>query len=525
MKTKVLDGLVAKNVGSPEHDSRNTGIRHVGLRKTSPIGKHAVVVGAGMSGLSAAQALVNHFEEVTVLERDDLSSGALARPGVPQGKQVHGLLGGAIKALEELFPGFARDLVQAGAVAVNPGFDILLEYPNLDPFPRSKWNWFIYSLTRPLIELTMRRRLEQRRNVTLRGGSRAQEIVGTPDGALVTGVRVETPDGSQETIPADLVIDASRHGALTSSFLSAAGQPVPEETTIGVDIRYGTGLFALCPGALSEFKAVVTFPEAPERVHYGYLVPVENACHQLLLVGRGEDAPPTDGRAFLDYARNLGTPTIYDAMKGAKPLSEIARYGFPESKWRHFGRLDRFPRGLLPTGDAICRLNPVYGQGITVAAQEANTLRRLLSTHTAKDPLATLAREFLAEAEALIEQPWAISAIPDFIYPQTRGQRPEDLEYRLKSQLALTRIATRDASVYKLLAEVRHLLKPLTVLDEPELVRRVEAEMAREHYRPYSPAQSPNSQMSLIPLRGRFKFTHTLMEHPGGEFGCRRSLY
>jgi flavin-dependent dehydrogenase len=167
-------------------------------------------------------------------------------------------------------------------------------------------------------------------------------------------------------------------------------------------------------------------------------------------------------------------------MKGAKPLSEIARCGFPESKWRHFGRLDRFPRGLIPTGDAICHLNPVYGQGITVAAREANTLRRLLSTHTAKgDPLATLAREFLAEAEALIEQPWAISAIPDFIYPQTRGQRPEDLEYRLKSQLALTRIATRDASVYKFLGEVRHLLKPLTVLDEPELVHSGSGDDAR----------------------------------------------
>jgi hypothetical protein len=64
------------------------------------------------------------------------------------------------------------------------------------------------------------------------------------------------------------------------------------------------------------------------------------------------------------------------------------------------------------------------------------------------------------------------------------------LEYRLKSQLALMRIAARDASVYKLLSEVRHLLKPLTVLDETELVRRVEAEMARQHYRPNLPAQS-----------------------------------
>src|SRR5215470_8995678 len=112
-------------------------------------------------------------------------------------------------------------------------------------------------------------------------------------------------------------------------------------------------------------------------------------------------------------------------MEGTRPLSKIARYGFPRSKWRHFARLDRFPSGLLPIGDAICSLNPVYGQGITVAVQEANILRHLLSTNAMQaDPFATLAKQFLGEAEALIEQPWTISAIPDFIYPQTRGERP-----------------------------------------------------------------------------------------------------
>jgi hypothetical protein len=166
-------------------------------------------------------------------------------------------------------------------------------------------------------------------------------------------------------------------------------------------------------------------------------------------------------------------------MEGARPLSKIARYGFPGSRWRHFGRLERFPYNLLPTGDAICSLNPVYGQGITVAVQEANILRRLLSTNVMKaDPFATLAKQFLSEAEALIAQPWTISAIPDFIYPQTRGERPDDLEGRLNAQFALGRIATRDASIWKLLSEVRHLLKPLAVLEEPGLVRRVEAEIA-----------------------------------------------
>jgi hypothetical protein len=279
-------------------------------------------------------------------------------------------------------------------------------------------------------------------------------------------------------IPADLVIDASKHGSLTLSFLKSTGHPVPEETTIGVDIRYATALFELRHGALGEFKANVTLPKAPESVNAGYLLPAENNCYQLLLIGRGDDIPPTDGAAFLEYARKLGTPSIYNAMKGAKQLGEVARYGFPESKWRHFGLLDRFPRGLLPTGDAICCLNPIYGQGITVAVLEATAMRRLLKVNARKtDPFATLGSHFLTEVEALLEDPWALSAIPDFVYPETRGKRPEDLDDRLQFQNALFHLTTRDADLVELLAEVRHLLKPMSVLNDPDIVRRVEAEM------------------------------------------------
>jgi 2-polyprenyl-6-methoxyphenol hydroxylase-like FAD-dependent oxidoreductase len=229
---------------------------------------------------------------------------------------------------------------------------------------------------------------------------------------------------------------------------------------------------------MEQFKAILTFAKAPDGAHSAVLLPVENNCYQLLLTGRGDDAPPADGDEFLAYAQKLATPSVYNAMKGAKRLSEVSRYGFPESKWRHFAQLNRFPQNLLPIGDAICSLNPIYAQGITVAVQEANVLRRLLSTNAAQaDPFSTLAQQFLSEAEALIEGPWTMSAIPDFLYPQTRGERPDDLEYRLKSQLALTRIATRDASVWEVVSEVRHLLKPLAVLGEPGLARRVKEEM------------------------------------------------
>jgi 2-polyprenyl-6-methoxyphenol hydroxylase-like FAD-dependent oxidoreductase len=447
-------------------------------RRVSHVGKQAIVIGAGISGLAAARALADHFDQVVMLESDQFPAVATPRPGAPQGKQVHGLLGGAIAALEELFPDFAQDLAQAGAVRVNPGSEILQEMPGMDPFPLCKWDWCIYTLTRPLIEQTLRRRVERHTNISLRGGCRALGIVGILDELLVTGVRYDTGNGT-EILSADLVVDASRHGGLTMSFLEAAGLPAPEETTIGVDIRYGTALYELADDAIAQFKAIVTFAEAPDRVHSAYLLPVENNCYQLLLVGRGDDAPPADGDEFLAYARKLPTRSVYNAMRGAKRLSEVARYAFPESRWRHFAQLDSLPQNLLPIGDAICCLNPIYGQGITVAVQEANMLRHLLSTNAAQcHPLASLARQFLTRADALVKEPWAMSALPDFIYPQTRGERPVDLEHRLNSQLALTRMATRDPAVWKLMSEVRHLLKPLAALEDPGLIRRVEAELA-----------------------------------------------
>jgi 2-polyprenyl-6-methoxyphenol hydroxylase-like FAD-dependent oxidoreductase len=447
-------------------------------RKASHIGKQAIVIGAGISGLAAARALADHFDRVVVLESDQLPDLATPRPGVPQGKQAHGLLGGAIEALEEMFPDFVQDLARAGAVPINPGFEILQEMPGMDPFPLGKWDWCIYALTRPLIEQTLRRRVERHNNISLRRGCRVLGILGTSHGSFATAVRVETTSGT-EILPADLVVDASRHGGLTTSFLQAAGLPTPEETTIGVDIRYGTALYALPDDALGQFKAIVTFAKAPEGVHSAYLLPVKNNSYQLLLVGRGDDAPPADGDEFLAYTRKLATDSVHNAMKGAKRLNEVARFGFPESRWRHFAQLDRFPQNLFPIGDAICLLNPIYGQGITVAVQEANILRRLLSANAAEGhPPAMLARQFLTKAEALLKEPWAMSAVPDFIYPRTRGERPADLEQRLNSQFALTRLATQDPAVWELMSEVRHLLKPLAALEEPGLVRRLEAEMA-----------------------------------------------
>lgn len=443
---------------------------------SSTIGRRAAVVGAGMAGLPAACALADCFEQVIVLERDALPAAASHRAGTPQARHTHGLLQGGQHALCTLFPGFEEDLAAAGAVPLRVGLDVRLEQPGFDPFPKRDLGLVTYAMSRPLIEFAVRQRVEQHANITLREHCRAQELVASPDGGAVSAIRFENGDGRSETLAADLVVEASGRANLTLGLLEATGRPRPEATTIGVDICYGTAIFAIPDDRPSDWKGVMTFNAPMEGGLGGIMLPLEGNRWIVTLVGRHGEKPPADRDGFLAYAQRLRTSTIYDAIKRADQLGEITRFGFPASVWRHFEDFEEFPRGLLPIGDAICRFNPVYGQGMSVAAQQACLLRELLQRDgDESDGLAGLAPAFFAEAAALIESPWALAAVPDLAHPQTEGQRPEDLEQTLAFSAALIHLAAEDPAVHKLLFEVLHLLKPHSGLRDPDLVERVKA--------------------------------------------------
>jgi len=164
--------------------------------KKSSFGKRATVVGAGLAGLSAARALSDYFDEVLILDRDELPDEITPRPGVPQGKQPHALLGGGLKALENLFPGFGNQLMRAGAEPIDPGFDMLNEIPGQDVWPRIKLGLRTYSMSRPLIERTLRRRVERIGKIKLRGGCRVLNVVSKSNVRAATGIHCQLVDGS-----------------------------------------------------------------------------------------------------------------------------------------------------------------------------------------------------------------------------------------------------------------------------------------------------------------------------------------
>jgi 2-polyprenyl-6-methoxyphenol hydroxylase-like FAD-dependent oxidoreductase len=448
------------------------------------LGRRALVIGAGMSGLAAAGALAKHFERVIVLERDGLADHPSHRAGTPQSRQLHGLLSGGLEALCRIFPGFDKDLAAAGAAPIREAADIREEVPGFDPFPRRDFGRVLYGASRPLLERTLRRRARTLRNVVIRDRCRILELVTSADRRSIAGARYEEIDGRRETVSADLVIDASARGTLTLAALDALGLARPRETSVGVNIGYATAAFEI-PGQGPDWKAVLTFPSAPSDSRCGFLLPVEENRWMVCIAKLQCPRPPLDLGEFLDAARRLRTRTIYDMIKNAKPAGMPQRFGFPASSWRHFETVVGFPQGLIPIGDAVCRFNPIYGQGMSVAAREASILADLLRRY-AGDPggLAGLPRDFLVEAQPWIAGAWSMSAIPDLAYPQTRGERPTDLEQKLSFVSGLYRLAARDPDVHKLLVAVRHIARPHDALHEPRLADRVRAEMAAAPLQP-----------------------------------------
>jgi 2-polyprenyl-6-methoxyphenol hydroxylase-like FAD-dependent oxidoreductase len=435
------------------------------------LGKRALVLGAGIAGLSAARVLSSHFGQVSLLERDLLPKEPASRSGTPQAPHAHALLAGGLQALQSLFPNFVQDLLDAGAVRTRVGKEIRQERPGFDPFPSRDLGFDAFFMSRPLLEAVTRRRVLENPNIEILAQHRATEIVVSASTLGVEAVRCDREGGEAVTIDADFVVDATGRGGLTLQLLDRLGLEKPKETEIGIDQAYSTIMVERPQDRELSWAGAIFLPKAPETSRGGLIFPIEKQQWILSIGGNHGDVPPGDKEGFLDFVKSFRTSTIYDAVRNARPTADIVRFRLPASSRRHFERLETFPTGLLAMGDAVCRFNPIFGQGMSVAAREAVILDRLLHEEV---PSKLLASRFFTAIQPTLDAPWSV-AESDFIYPATRGIRPPDFGLRLQYNIGLTKLAAQDAEVHKLLAEVQHLLKPLSALREPALAARVMA--------------------------------------------------
>ena len=437
------------------------------------IGKRAIVIGAGIGGLSAARALVNSFEEILVLEREVLSPVIAPRAGIPQGRHPHSLLPGGVHALSELFDRFPELLRDAGANVTDFGKRMRYEFPGQDALPEREIGIEVHICTRPLVESVVRRCVAAYKDIVILDGRRVTDYLSSLDGSAVTGARCETRGGTVENYVADLVVDASSRGELTLEFLRSVGRAQPPETTIGVDLNYATSIVEFPDGQPDELT-ILTFPNAPDSTRTGVLVKREDGLFFAAMCGRGVDTPPTEWKAFVEFASTLPSDTIHRALKRASLHGKIVQFAFPESRWRHFDQVDRWPRGLIAIADAVCRFNPVHAQGMTVAAKEAVVLRAILAGRRGStNPLEGLMEELMAKINPVIDNVWGLAALPDLAFPDARGRRPEGLDEALEYQSRLVKVALLDHSVHKLLLEVVGLITPAEALRAPDVVDKV----------------------------------------------------
>jgi 2-polyprenyl-6-methoxyphenol hydroxylase-like FAD-dependent oxidoreductase len=435
---------------------------------TGQIGDRAVVLGASMAGLLAARVLADAYAQVMVIDRDELPQADAHRRGVPQGRHVHGLLARGQQALEELLPGLTAELTAQGVPAGDMLADTRL-YLSGHRLRRAPTGLVVLCASRPVLEGHVRARVRAIPNVRFLDRCDILGLGTTPDDRRVTGARVlRRADGSAEQVlGADLVVDATGRGARTPMWLEALGYPRPREERVGIGLGYATRTYRLPPDALGGDLAVMQ-AATPEHPRTGGLQLLEGGRWMLTLGGILGDHPPTDPDGFLGFARSLQFPDIYETVRDAEPLDGPVAFRFPASVWRRYERLRRFPDGLLVLGDAVASFNPIYGQGMSVAALEALTLRRHLEDGTRPHP-----RRFFADLARVVQVPWEIAAGGDLVFPDVQGRRTPKGRLLNAYIARLHAAAARDAGLADAFVRVAGLVAPPQTLLHPRVAVRV----------------------------------------------------
>ncbi|HEY4668628.1 MAG TPA: hypothetical protein VIH05_02520 [Tepidiformaceae bacterium] len=426
---------------------------------------HAIVLGASMCGIVTARALAEHFDRVTVIERDRIPEIGEHRRGVPQSRHTHGLLIRGAQILEELFPGFSDDVIARGGISGDPGSAIRNVGDGVRAISHPSGLTGLLG-DRPTFEGVARARLAALPNVEIVEGTQAIGLMATTDRTRVTGV-VTVPDGGDETTerPANLVVDSTGRGSRLGSWLESLGYERPREELVKIDVSYTTRLFRREPDG--EWLGAI-IPATPGCPRAGALLAVRKDTWIVTLAGYlGEHAPaPLD--EFMDYARRLPTPDIPELLAGAEPLDDGLSTKFPASRRLRYEDLQRFPEGLLVTGDAICSFNPVYGQGMTVAATEAIALRETLleGEHD-------LAKRFFKRASKAVDVPWSIAVGNDLRIPGVEGRLTPAVRFVNWYVSRLNRVAATDPVVATAFTRVVHMVEPPPSIMKPAIARRV----------------------------------------------------
>jgi 2-polyprenyl-6-methoxyphenol hydroxylase-like FAD-dependent oxidoreductase len=423
----------------------------------------AVVIGAGVAGLLAAHVLAERYDEVTIVDRDHLPDLDQARHGVPQGAHAHALLARGQHLLEARFPGLTAELSADGATIGDVLADVRLHLSG-HRLRSAPTGLTAISVSRPFLEGHLRRRVTQIQSITVRDHCDVVGVTATADRRRITGVRIiPRRDGSaEEVLTCDAVVDASGRQSRLPSWLAHLDIGPPTETRVDVKLGYASRHYRLDRAALDGDIAVI-YGMTAERPRGGGLAVLENGTGIATLAGLGDDRPPTDPQRFNEFARSL--PDIHAVIQDAEPIDDPTPFRFPASTRRHYERHRHLPDGLACVGDGFCNLNPVYGQGMTLAALGADALDRHLARHGRIRP-----HRFHRQLASRIAPAWQMVTAADLALPDVDG-RPSPAQRLLGAYVHRLHVAAASdptlaaafISVAGLTAKPATLMRPATI--------------------------------------------------------------
>ncbi|MEV7192173.1 FAD-dependent monooxygenase [Streptomyces sp. NPDC093510] len=431
-------------------------------------GGRAVVLGAGMAGMLAAGVLSGWMDEVVLVDRDRMPTGAGPRRGLPQARHAHMVMSGGARVVEELLPGTVEAWVAAGARRVMVTEGIVVLGPG-GWFPRRPGTKFLVSCTRDLLDAVVRERVLALPQVVLRDGTEVVELLGAA--RRVTGVAVrETGGGPVDNLEADLVVDASGRGSQAARHLARLGLPAVREETVDAGQVYATRLF-IAPSGTEHFPMVSIQPDprsgGPGRG--ATLLPVEDGRWLVTVAGTRGAEPARNAADFEPFARSLRDPLLADLISRAEPLTDVHLTRSTVNRRRRFERLTAAPDGFIALGDAVATFNPVYGQGLSVAAHSAAALDRAL--HRRQPQAAGFARHVQRAVARTTAGPWDLATGEDLNYPGTKGKRPPPTARLLRGYTQrMMRSATGNPAVLMALTDLMTLSASLTCLARPAVL-------------------------------------------------------
>jgi 2-polyprenyl-6-methoxyphenol hydroxylase-like FAD-dependent oxidoreductase len=389
--------------------------------------KKALIIGGGIAGLLAARVLSEHYDDVLIVERDGWPEKPGTRPGTPQSFHLHQVLPRGEMIMERFFPGFGADLLALGAFPVQgTGVQMINRYGTLT-FPGDGKGAVIYS--RALLEWALRQRVQAIPNVRFLLHQEVTGLETNSDRTRVTGIRIRERGQleQQTTLTADLIVEASGRSSKLSQWLSSLGYALPQDERVTASIGYTTRYYKV-PRDRRDTISVIVVEGNPDTGNSigGVLKRIENDTWAVCLASIGGQYPPTDAQGFEEGFAHLISPVLAEALQGAEPLTEPRGYRLPECVRHHYEQMEQWPAGLLVLGDAFCYFDPVYGQGMTLAAIEAETIATCLREQSGQPGFE---RGVLQKMQEAIYPAWWRSALEDLLWAGVTHSGPVPLKH------------------------------------------------------------------------------------------------